>query len=430
MSKFNPGTANYVRTDARNKTCERCYPVIFNVPAAKAVAASAAGVMAATNLGAAVQTITTGITSPAAPRALSVVGNVSGITGNVVVTGTNYAKEVITETFALNGSTTVHGTKAFKTVTSVALPVQVHTPVAQVETATAAGTITVAGNAAVVVTAAGMTGSPKTISVPVVGTCQVETATVVGTIGAAGAGDAAVVVTAAGMTGSPVTLAVAVANNDTAAQVAGKIKTAMGLDACIAAFFTIGGSDAVITLTRKAATANDATMNVSIDNGTCTGLTAAPTSVNTTAGVVGDDASAIAGKIRTALAADAAVAAKFTVSGATDKVILTAKTPLANDATLNIAIADDTSVGVTTAASSANTTAGVPYDIVSVGWNDKLGLPYQLERNTVIPGMTFLNNVRESTEPTVTTSTTALESNTIDLHSALDGTVVDVYLVV
>ena len=112
MSKFNPGTANYVRTDARNKTCERCYPVIFNVPAAKAVAASAAGVMAATNLGAAVQTITTGITSPAAPRALSVVGNVSGITGNVVVTGTNYAKEVITETFALNGSTTVHGTKA------------------------------------------------------------------------------------------------------------------------------------------------------------------------------------------------------------------------------------------------------------------------------------------------------------------------------
>ena len=423
-------TGQKINTDARGVSVDKGFIAHFQVPATKAVAASATGVLVATNLTAAVQAITTGLTGPAAPRALSIVGNVSGMTGNVVVAGTNYAKEAITETLALNGTTTVHGAKAFKTVTSIALPVQVHTPVAQVETATAAGTVTTAGNASVVVTASGMTGSPKTIAVPVTGTCQVETATVVGTIGAAGQGNAAVVVTAAGMTGSPVTLAVAVANNDTAAQVAGKIKTAMGLDAGIAAFFTIGGSDAAITLTRKAATANDATMNVSIDNGTCTGLTAAPTSENTTAGVVGDDASAIAGKIRTALAADAAVTALFAVSGATDKVILTRVSPAANDTTLNIAIADGTSTGVTTAASSANTTAGVPYDIVSVGWNDKLGLPYQLERNTVIPGMTFLNNTREATEPTVTVSATALESNTIDLNSALDGTSVDVYLVV
>jgi len=430
MSKYHPKFDNYIPSDVPGRKVERSYLAHFQVSAADAVAASAAGVLTATNLGAAAETKTTGITNPAVPRGLSIVGNVSGITGNVVVTGTNYAKEAMTETLALNGTATTHGNKAFKTVTSVALPVQVHTPVAQVETATAAGTVTTAGNASVVVTAAGMTGSPKTIAVPVTGTCQVETATVVGTIGAAGQGNATVVVTAAGMTGSPVTLAVAVANNDTAAQVAGKIKTAMGLDAGIAAFFTVGGSDAAIILTRKAATANDATMNVAIDNGTCTGLTAAPTSENTTAGVVGDDASGIAGKIRTALAADTAVAALFAVSGATDKVILTKLTPAANDTSLNIAIADDTSVGVTTAASSANTTAGVPYDIVSVGWNDKLGLPYQLTRNTIIPGLTFLDNTREATEPTVTVSATALESNAIDLNSALDGTAVDVYLVV
>jgi len=419
-----------IKTDIKGVVMDRAFLAHFQVAASDAVAASAAGVLAATNLTAATQTKITGITEPAVPRALSIVGNVSGITGNVVATGKNYAGATITETLALNGNTTVQGAKAFKEVDSIALPVQTHTPTAQVETATAAGTITAVGNASVVVTAAGITGSPKTIAVPVIGTCQVETATVVGTIEVAGAGDAAVVVTAAGMTGSPVTLAVAVANNDTAAQVAGKIKTAMGLDAGIAAWFTIGGADAVITLTRKAATADDATMNVSIDNGTCAGLTAAPTSDDTTAGVVGDDASAIAGKIRTALAADAAVTALFAVSGATDKVILTRLVPAANDATLNIAIDNGTCSGITTAAASANTTAGVPYDIVSVGWNDKLGLPYKLAHNTFIPGMTFLGNVREVTEPTITISATAIESNTIDLNSALDGSVVDSYLVV
>lgn len=417
-----------VQTDA-GVLCDRAFLAHYQVAADDAVVASANGVAIA-NLGVATQTKITGITDPAVPRALSIVGNVAGITGDVVITGKNFSDEVIAETIALNGMTTVQGAKAFKNTTSIALPVQAHTPVAQVETATAAGTVTTGGNASVVVTAAGMTGTPKTISVAVAGVCQVETATVAGTIGAAGTGNAAVVITAAGMTGSPVTLAVAAANNDTASQVAGKIKTAMGNDAGVAAWFTIGGSGAQIILTRKAATANDATMNVSVDNGTCTGLTAAPTSTNSTAGVVGDNASGIAGKIRVALALDAAVIALFAVSGATDKIILTKLAPAANDTTLNIAIADDTSIGVTTAASSANTTSGVPYDIVSVGWNEKLGLPYLLAHNTVVPGMTFLDNVREATEPTVTVSATAIESNTIDLNSSLDSKVVDIYLMV
>lgn len=68
---------------------------------------------------------------------------------------------------------------------------------------------------------------------------------------------------------------------------------------------------------------------------------------------------------------------------------------------------------------------------VSIGVGEKLGLPYKLSRNTVIPGMTFLNNAREATEPTVTVSSTAIESNTIDLNTALDGAKdVDVYIAV
>jgi len=63
----------------------------------------------------------------------------------------------------------------------------------------------------------------------------------------------------------------------------------------------------------------------------------------------------------------------------------------------------------------------------SVGYGDKLGLPYLLSRNTLL--MTFLNNVLEGTAATIAASATAIESNTIDLNSALNGTAVDAYLI-
>lgn len=115
------------------------------------------------------------------------------------------------------------------------------------------------------------------------GVAQVETATVVGTI--TQVGNAAVIVTAAGMTGSPKTIQVAVALNDTASQVAGKIRTALAADPDVAAKFAVSGANAEVILTALAAAANDATLNVDIDNGTCAGLTAAHASANTTAGV-------------------------------------------------------------------------------------------------------------------------------------------------
>lgn len=89
-------------------------------PAAK----SATAVHAAIPLTAQTQTITTGITNPDVPRVLTVKGNAGGIAGNVVLTGTDISGAVITDTIALNGSTEVNGTKAFKTLTSIALPVE------------------------------------------------------------------------------------------------------------------------------------------------------------------------------------------------------------------------------------------------------------------------------------------------------------------
>lgn len=136
----------------------------------------------------------------------------------------------------------------------------------------------------------------------VAGVKQIETAIIVGTIGPAGAGDASVTVTAAGMTNSPKTISVAVANDDTASDVAGKIRTALIADADIGdpdtGFFTIGGASANVVLTANAEAANDATMNLAYDNDTCTGLTPDATSNDTLAGVAFGD---IAGAIDTAV---------------------------------------------------------------------------------------------------------------------------------
>lgn len=80
---------------------------------------------------------------------------------------------------------------------------------------------------------------------------------------------------------------------------------------------------------------------------------------------------------------------------------------------------------ITSAVFPARNGAG---DTISIGVTEKLGLPYKLAQNTVF--RTFLNNILEGTSPTVAVSATALESNTIDLNSALDGHQVDVYLMV
>lgn len=297
-----------IKTDS-GVTIDRAFVAHVSVAAADAVAADTDGVAEIT-LGTEAQSITNGITSPAVPRALSIVSNKANGAGNVLIKGTNYAGEEISETLALDGTTVRHGTKAFRAVTQIDVPAQVNTPVKQVETATVVAAVTEAGNAEVTVTSA--------------------------------------------LFDEPVVLAVPVAEND--------------------------------------------------------------------------DANDVAAAIRAALEADPVVSTHFDVSGDDAAVVLTAKVAAANDDTLNIAIATGTATGITEAATSANTTAGVAPDVVSVGWNDKLGLPYKLSHNTVLAA--YLDNVLETTAPTVTTSATAVESNTVDLNSSLNGKVVDVYLLV
>lgn len=130
------------------------------------------------------------------------------------------------------------------------------------------------------------------------GVLQVETATVIAAAGATTAGDATVIVTAANLVGSPLTVSVPLLLTDnTAALVATKIRAALTANAAIASIFTVGGATADITLTAKIAIANDPTLNISIANGTCAGITEAPTSTSTTAGVLKTQAYRISGAV-------------------------------------------------------------------------------------------------------------------------------------
>jgi hypothetical protein len=298
----------------------------------------------------------------------------------------------------------------------------------QVETATALGTIA--------------------------GINQVETATIVGTIGVAGAGNAKITITSALVTGSPLDVSVAVANDDTANQVATKVRAALNATAAVTTHYTIGGSNADVSLTTKLKLANDGTLNIASTNDTCTGLTPAPTSVNTTAGhagsgnaavivtsalvtgspltsnvpvIVGDTASQWAEKVRAHLNAVPAITAHFDVSGATDKVILTAKLGAANDATLNISLDNGTCNGITTAATSADTTAGIAgtgaHTVEVKGVTDK----YLLESETVsLNGTTPVNTAKKYLWLKLkvkTASTGGKNAGTITATAATDGTV-------
>ena len=140
-----------------------------------------------------------------------------------------------------------------------------------------------------------LTGSTTGSTAFVAGNAQVETATAAGTVTVAG--NTTITVTSAGMAGSPKAISVAVAVSDTPSLWAAKVRTALAADTVVSGRFTVSGTTTAIILTRKPTTvvsgdithniypATDATLNVAIATGTATGITAAATSADTTAGV-------------------------------------------------------------------------------------------------------------------------------------------------
>jgi len=132
------------------------------------------------------------------------------------------------------------------------------------------------------------------------GTLQVETATVTAASGITTSGNATVTVTATGMTGTPKAISVALttATHTTATLIATAIAAGLNADTAYAALFTASSSGATVITTRKVTTtytlngtsvpirpATIANLNVALANGTCVGITTAATSADTTAGV-------------------------------------------------------------------------------------------------------------------------------------------------
>lgn len=115
------------------------------------------------------------------------------------------------------------------------------------------------------------------------GTRQQEVATVVGTI--INPGNATVITTSTGMSGSPITTSVAVLAGDNADTIAEKIRVALRLVANIVAKYNVEGSGNKVILTAKTAVADVANLNISVANNTCTGITDDTTSDALTAGV-------------------------------------------------------------------------------------------------------------------------------------------------
>lgn len=135
---------------------------------------------------------------------------------------------------------------------------------------------------------------------------------------------------------------------------------------------TVAGTNQVETATIVAASGatTAGNLNVTVTSALVTG---SPLVVPVALLLTDDTAAKVATKVRAALTATAAITAHYTVGGTSADYSLTAIEKAANDTTLNLAHANDTSAGITTSTTSTNTTAGVgttrAYKFTGVTWD-------------------------------------------------------------
>jgi len=122
MNRYKYNLGQLLTTDVNSLGVERGFVAHYDL--GPVGAQDIAGVLGTTALTAETQTITEGITDPDVPRNLKIKANAASVAGDIVVNGTDIDDNAISETISLNGDTEVQGNKAFKTVTSIELPVE------------------------------------------------------------------------------------------------------------------------------------------------------------------------------------------------------------------------------------------------------------------------------------------------------------------
>jgi hypothetical protein len=120
---YNPTMGQRVKDNA-GSSVDMGFVAHYTIPAASAVAPSATAVRIATVLGDGLTTTltTADINQPAVPRVLSITGNAASAVGNVVITGTDAAGDLLVETIVSTGAATVVGTRAFASIETIVLP--------------------------------------------------------------------------------------------------------------------------------------------------------------------------------------------------------------------------------------------------------------------------------------------------------------------
>jgi len=110
-----------LQTDVYGTNADEGKIAHIELTAAQAVAADTDGLLDGTALSEEASTVTEFLNAMPYPRNITIVAS-DAQSGAATVTGTNINDQVITEELTINGTTPVLGAKAFKTVTSIALP--------------------------------------------------------------------------------------------------------------------------------------------------------------------------------------------------------------------------------------------------------------------------------------------------------------------
>jgi len=123
ISAFSPFFGQRLKTNTK-LSVDRGFVAHLVIEAANATAAAVNNVKTAVTLADGLTTTLTvaDLTQPLVPGVLSITGVGAETAGNVVITGTDANDEVLVETIIAAGATTVVGTKAFKTLTTIVLP--------------------------------------------------------------------------------------------------------------------------------------------------------------------------------------------------------------------------------------------------------------------------------------------------------------------